>query len=148
MLCVGIATEVRVFEKNGVGVLVFTPPQGNTRIMISSLAAGSFQGITIGPPQLGVDEIVSTLAESYVLKTRDYSPAAIARQIEQAGVKLSLPAPPLPSRPRDPKRAEADKVMPVEDGGFLTANHANEREFDSPQGTEARSILSDLCGLL
>jgi len=107
MLCVGNATEVRVFEKNGVGVLVFTPPQGNTRIMIFSLAAASFQGITIGSTQLSVDEIVSTLAESYVLKTRDFSPAAIARQIEQAGVKLSLPAPPLPPPPRNPKRAEA-----------------------------------------
>jgi hypothetical protein len=114
MLCVGSATEVRVFEKNGVGVLVFTHPQGNTRVMISSLAAGSFQGITIGPTQLSVDEIVSTLAGSYVLNTRDFSPAAIARQIEQAGIKLSLPALPLPPRPRDPKRAEADQVMPVE----------------------------------
>jgi len=95
MLCVGNATEVRVFEKNGVGVLVFTSQQGNARIMISSLAAGSFQGITIGSTQLNVDEIVSALAESYVLKTRDFSPAAISRQIEQAGVKLSLPAPPM-----------------------------------------------------
>ncbi|MGD1032114.1 MAG: hypothetical protein ABSA05_13340 [Opitutaceae bacterium] len=87
MLCVGSASDVRVFEKDGVGVLVFTYPQGDTRLMISSLAAGSFQGVWINPTHLRVDEIVSALAESYVLKARDYSAAAIALQIEQAGIK-------------------------------------------------------------
>jgi len=90
MMSVGVASDVRVFEKNGIGILVFRYPQGGANVMISSLSAGSFQNVWIGFPDLSVDEIVSALAESYEPKVRDYNSAAITLQIEQAGITPAI----------------------------------------------------------
>jgi len=98
LLEVGTASAVRVFERNGLGMLVFTYPD-STRVTITSLATGVFQNIRVDPAHASVDEVVSALAESYVFKTEDCSEPALKRQIEQVGLKLYQPEPVTNPRP-------------------------------------------------